>query len=42
VVDQDGNITLVDDGGSGDLDGIQNDIIMYQLLDEPVFIQNVE
>ena len=38
VVDRYGNVTLVDDGDSGDLDGIQNDIILYKMSDEPVFI----
>jgi len=41
VVDRDGNVTIIQDGGSGDLDGVQNGRIRIQLPtnDEPVFIQ---
>ena len=39
VVDRDGNEIWVLDGGPGDLDGIQNDMISFQILSEPVFIQ---
>jgi hypothetical protein len=39
VVDRDGNVTIIQDGGSGDMDGIQNDSVQYQITDEPVFIE---
>ena len=41
VVDRDGNVTIIQDGGSGDEDGGQNGSIRFQLPanDEPVFIQ---
>ena len=41
VVDRDGNVTLVQDGGSGDMNGMQNGSIHIQLPanDEPVYIQ---
>ena len=38
VVDRDGNETVVVDGGAGDVDGVQNGVVMLQLADEPVFV----
>ena len=41
VVDRDGNVTIIQDGGSDDEDGWPNGSIRFQLPinDEPVFIQ---
>jgi hypothetical protein len=39
VVDRNGDETWVLDGGPGDLDGIQNGRIRFQIISEPVFIQ---
>jgi hypothetical protein len=39
VVDRNGDVVWVTDGGPGDLDLTQNNVIVYQILIEPVFIQ---
>jgi hypothetical protein len=39
VVDRDGTVTWITDGGPGDLDGTQNNYIVIQISSEPVFIQ---
>ena len=38
IVDRDGNEIIIVDGGSGDLDGIQNNTIEFQTSIDPVFI----
>jgi len=38
VVDREGSVTLIEDGGAGDLDGAQNGVVSLQLTDEPVFV----
>jgi hypothetical protein len=40
VVDRYGNITEVEDGGHGDYDGKQNNVIIYKVSHEPSFIQS--
>jgi hypothetical protein len=39
VVDRDGNVTIIQDGGSSDLDGVQNGRIQFQTTKEPFFIK---
>jgi hypothetical protein len=39
VVNRNGEQTWINDGGEGDVDGIQNGVILYQTSEEPVFIQ---
>jgi hypothetical protein len=38
IVNRDGNVTWIQDGGIGDKDGTQNGSIQYQTTVEPVFI----
>jgi hypothetical protein len=38
VVDRLGNISYVDDGGPGDVDGMQNGTVVLQLTEDPVFV----
>lgn len=40
VVDRDGVVTVVEDGGTGDLDGVQNGAIELRMTVEPVFVSN--
>ena len=41
VVDRQGNVTFIVDGGAGDADGTQNGTVTLQLSTEPVFVQMV-
>jgi hypothetical protein len=38
VVDREGNVTHVEDGGAGDLDGIRNSVVKLRLTIDPVFL----
>ena len=40
VVDRNGNITDIEDGGLGDYDGKRNNVIVYKVSHEPSFIQS--
>jgi hypothetical protein len=41
IVERSGNSTLVVDGGTGDLDGLQNGSIAVQVTSNPIFIQEL-
>ena len=38
VVDREGNVTTIVDGGAGDVDGVQNEAVELQLSADPVFV----
>lgn len=38
MVDREGNVTVVVDGGAGDMDGAQNEAVELQLSADPVFV----
>jgi hypothetical protein len=38
VVDREGNVTFIVDGGSGDADGVENGAVELQLSADPVFV----
>jgi hypothetical protein len=39
VVDREGSVTFIVDGGTGDLDGVRNGAVELQLSADPVFVQ---